>query len=140
MNTKNMNSTGRTLALATACAIVLYAFAELQAADIEKGAPRLMRLGRRVQVVENSVKTSTALKTMSCSKCTDVIVERPLTNVKGGTLLMAGSVPREKVVRHQCEGCATTLEVVGHGKSKTQVAKHTCTSCGSENERCCSTG
>jgi hypothetical protein len=28
---------------------------------------------------------------------------------------------------------------VGHGKAKTQVAKHTCTSCGSENEGCCST-
>jgi len=134
-----MNSTGRTLSLATACAIVLYAFAELQAADIEKGAQRLMRLGRRVQAAEGSVKTLAALKPMSCAKCTDIIVERPVKTVKGATLLITGSVPKERIVRHQCEGCATTLEVVGHGKSKTQVAKHTCTSCGSEGEGCCST-
>lgn len=139
MNTKPIHSTRRALSLATGCAIVLYAFAELQAADIEKGGPSLMRLGRRVEAAEKSVKTSTALKPMSCAKCTDIIVERPVKSVKGATLLMTGSVPKERIVRHQCEGCATTLEVVGHGKSKTQVAKHTCTSCGSKSEGCCST-
>lgn len=140
MNAKTITSKGRALSLAAACALVLYAFADLQAADIEKGGPRLMRLGRRAQAVEKSAKTSTDYKPMSCAKCRDVIVERPLTNVKGAIFLMAGSVPKEKIVRHQCEGCATTLAAVGHGKSKTEVAKHTCTSCGSENEGCCSTG
>ena len=72
-------------------------------------------------------------------ECKDVVTQVPDWSAKGGQILMAGGRPTKPVVRHQCEGCATTLEVVGHGKAKTQVAKHTCTSCGSENEGCCST-
>lgn len=133
MKTRTIITTNRGLALGVGCALALFAFTGLQAADIEKGATRQMRMGRSAPVPEEST-----FKPMSCDKCKDVVVERRLTNVKGATLLMSGSPPTEKVAQHQCEGCSTTLEVVGHGKAKTQVAKHTCTSCGSENEGCCS--
>lgn len=134
MNTRTVSTTSQRLALGVAIALALFAFTELQAADFEKGATRLMRMGRPEPVPEKS-----DFKPMSCQKCTDVVTQVPDWSAKGGQILMAGGRPTKPVVRHQCEGCATTLEVVGHGKAKTQVAKHTCTSCGSENEGCCST-
>lgn len=134
MKTKTIITTNRGLALGVGCALALFASTELQAADFEKGATRLMRMGRPAPVPEKS-----DYKPMSCEKCKDVVTQVPDWSAKGGQILMAGGRPTKPVVRHQCEGCATTLEVVGHGKAKTQVAKHTCTSCGSENEGCCST-
>ncbi len=134
MNTRTVITTSQRLALGVACALVLFAATGLRAADFEKGATRLLRMGRPALVPEKS-----DFKPMSCQKCRDVVFNRPVTVFKGGASLLAGGPPTERVVQHQCEGCATTLEVVGHGKAKTQVAKHTCTSCGSENEGCCST-
>jgi hypothetical protein len=133
MKTRTIIMTNRGLALGMGCALTLFAFTKLQAADFEKGGTQMMRMGRPAPVPEKS-----EYKPMACEKCKDVVTQVPDWSAKGGQILMTGSRPTKPVVQRQCEGCATTLEVIGHGKAKTQVAKHTCTSCGSEDEGCCS--
>jgi hypothetical protein len=134
MKTRTIITTNRGLALGAGCALALFAFTELQAVDIEKGATRLMQMGRPAPVPEKS-----DYKPLSCEKCKDVVTQVPDWSAKGGQILMAVNRPTKAVVQHQCQGCSTKLEVVGHGNGKRQVAKHTCTSCGSKDQACCST-
>lgn len=102
----------------------------------EKGAERLMRLNRRPSPEMNRLEVPKTVP-MSCPKCRDVTVLVPDTNAKGGASLLAGGRPMKSVVRHQCEGCTTTLTAVGHGKTKKNLVQHTCTSCGADSKSCC---
>lgn len=104
----------------------------------EKGAERLMKLNRPPAAAMRQPAESKTVP-MSCPKCQDVVKQVPDRSAKGGQILMAGGRPTKPVVQHLCEGCSTTLSVVGHGKAKQQVAEHTCTSCGADSKSCCAT-
>ncbi len=138
---KNAKTPRLPLAVALALSAALLALASDIAAAQEVGSARggAMKLLQRdrpaqVQPAEADVQI------MSCPKCQDEWTTRPadLTRGAGARALLTGAPATERVSRHLCEGCETTLEVAGHGKAKHQVVKHTCTTCGAENGACCS--
>jgi len=66
---------------------------------------------------------------MNCAACTDTLVTVPNREARGGgarDLISKSEVP---VAKHLCASCATTFEVVGHGKGKRDVAVHVCADC-----------
>ena len=68
---------------------------------------------------------------MSCPKCKNVTVSYVEPTFKA-------TEPKDKVkTQHTCPSCGTTSSVVGHGKSKRDVLKHVCTTCGSKDAFCC---
>jgi hypothetical protein len=96
----------------------------------------------RAQLDERKARLNTApvmLPTMACAKCQDVWASVPVKGAKGGQILVAGGAPTQKIARHLCTGCETTITVVGHGKGTHDVATHKCASCGSQNLACCGT-
>ena len=128
----------RMIRSAVMVALIGLAWAPSQLLAQEKGAERLMNLMRSPaapMIPSASPKTAP----MSCPKCQDVVTQVPDRSAKGAQLLLAGGSATKSVVQHQCEGCSTTLTVVGHGKAKQQVAQHTCTACGADSKSCCST-
>ena len=70
---------------------------------------------------------------MVCSKCKTVQISYVTTESKDHVKLLR---PGEK---HTCPGCKSTMEVVGHGKAKTDVVTHVCQSCGDASAFCCAT-
>lgn len=94
----------------------------------------------RAQLDERkAVVASSTAPSMACPKCKDAFVSVPTTSAKAAQLLVAGGVPTQKILRHLCPGCDTTISVAGTGKDKHSVATHTCTSCGAVVASCCST-
>lgn len=67
---------------------------------------------------------------MVCKRCETVVISRVETQ-KGHIKLMTPGT------KHLCEGCGSTIEVVGHGKDKKDVVKHSCKACGDESVFCC---
>ena len=63
---------------------------------------------------------------MACPNCKDESVTRPVRPAKGAQFLAAGGVPTEKVTRHLCPGCETTITLTGSGKARHNVAVHKC--------------
>ena len=104
----------------------------------EKGGERLMKLNRPPAPPKQRADAPKTVP-MSCPKCQDVTMRIPDLSAKGGAVLVAGGRPFKSVVRHQCEGCLTTLATTGHGKAKQQMARHTCTACGADSKSCCDT-
>ena len=82
--------------------------------------------------------TAAVPDSMACPVCKDQYVSLPLRGAKGGQILMARGTPTQKVVRHLCAGCDTTISVTGTGKAKHNVVTHTCSGCGVEIAACCS--
>lgn len=70
---------------------------------------------------------------MVCAKCKTVSVTLITKDNKNRVTVMT---PGEK---HLCPGCQGTMEVVGSGKGKHDVLKHTCSNCGSDSAFCCAT-
>lgn len=124
------------LTLATALASLVLVTSTALA--LEKGAERLMKLNRPA-TAPTSLTADSKTVPMSCPKCQNMVKQVPDWNAKGGQILMAGERPTKSVVKHLCEGCSTTISVKGHGKTKQQVAQHTCTDCGAVSKSCCST-
>lgn len=126
----------RTLAVATAILSIVSATWIANAAEKKmkpmKGSEHLMML--------NSVNTEEqveALKpgdsvAMACAKCKSVMVEH--------VTIQKGHIKTVTVgEKHACPGCGGTIEVVGHGKAKTDVRTHTCSKCGDDSAFCCAT-
>lgn len=67
---------------------------------------------------------------MSCPKCKDELLHPVDWKARGA------HKPTYILVRHLCDGCATTIAVQGQGKAKHDVATHECTT-GAKN--CCET-
>ena len=84
-------------------------------ADGAKGGGSAL-IGPRA-VLPGAAKT----QVMVCKSCTTA----------PGTWVMQGSKGRPgatiRANKHLCPGCKTVLTVEGHGKSKKEVVKHTCT-------------
>lgn len=69
---------------------------------------------------------------MVCKKCETVVISRVETQKGHIKLVTPGT-------KHLCEGCGSTIEVVGHGKGKDEVVKHSCKACGDDSVFCCAT-
>ena len=69
---------------------------------------------------------------MVCTKCKSVAVEH-VTIEKGHIRTVTVGE------KHLCPGCGGHIEVVGHGKQKTDVVTHTCSKCGDDSAFCCAT-
>src|SRR5204863_1457130 len=97
----------------------------------------------RAQLVERraTVSTSPAVAaSMLCPKCKDAWVNQVDPTPKGAKVLLSQGRPTNKVARHLCGGCETTISVVGLSKAtRHDVATHSCSSCGAVTLACCST-
>lgn len=138
---KNPKTPQLPLAVALALSVALLALAGNIAAAQELGSAR----GGAIKLLQRdrpnqAQPTKEDSQLMSCAKCQDEWTTRPadMTRGAGARALLTGEPATERVSRHLCEGCQTTLELVGHGRTKHQVVKHTCTTCGAENGACCS--
>lgn len=116
------------LALAVAGIIAVPASASAQ----EKGAEKLMKLGR-IQTMEDVVVVEAGdTIVMSCPKCKDTWVKVVQPTFKGANAKQTATVKQ-----HQCPGCGSERVTTGHGKAKTTEIVHVCTACGSTEATCC---
>jgi len=97
----------------------------------------------RAQLNERRATVNTApavAASMLCPKCKDVWVSQVDPTPKGAKVLLSQGRPTNKVARHLCAGCETTISVVGLSKAtRHNLATHTCSSCGAATLACCST-
>lgn len=97
-----------------------------------KGAEhQLMLSGIKTEAEADALKPGDSVA-MACAKCKSVVVER-VTLEKGHIRTVTA------FEKHACPGCGGTVEVVGHGKNKTDVRTHTCSKCGDDSAFCCAT-
>lgn len=95
------------------------------------GGAKLLSLSKRT-AVQKSVEPA-KFTPMACDFCKDQLVARVDTTARGA------NKPVEWTARHLCEGCGNKWVVVGHGKTKTTTAIHTCTKSQSPGALCCIT-
>jgi hypothetical protein len=81
---------------------------------------------RQILNERNAVATPAvaALPAMACPKCADVFTSEVNRQAKGAQVL-AGTAT-QKVAKHTCTACETTLTVVGEGKARHTVTTHKC--------------
>jgi hypothetical protein len=106
-----------------------------------------MKSGEHMLMLNNRIETTqqlAALKpddsvAMVCTKCKTVWITRVKRGTKGAQILTANGQPTEMIGAHACQGCNSTLTVVGHAKGDITELKHTCTACGDDSAFCCAT-
>lgn len=117
-----------------AVALVTWLGGQVQAQELPTGkgagAAKLLELNR--SKAPSSDKADTAIP-MSCPKCRSEWTSRTDYTARGAMK------PKVWVEKHLCEGCDTTISVVGHGKAKHDVVTHKCASCGATDASCCAT-
>lgn len=133
---KTTNKLIHKLSIGSALCIVLALAASLpgsaNAADQVKGGERQLNLlGIKTRADAEALKPGDTVA-MVCSKCQTVFIERVTTEKGHLKTLTPGTT-------HACAGCNSTIEVVGHGKAKTDVVKHVCKACGDNSAFCCAT-
>ncbi len=104
--------------LPVACAFLIAGF-NINA-RAEKGGETLMKLAKSPSVTAPADLQTATAKAHPCPSCTDSWVTVVDNATKG---------PRHavnKVVRHNCATCDTTVVTKGIGKSKYNVAMHSC--------------
>lgn len=69
---------------------------------------------------------------MVCAKCKTVSVTLVTQDAKTKTKLIPGE-------KHLCEGCKSTIEVVGSKAHNKEIIKHVCKACGDDSAFCCAT-
>lgn len=110
-----------------------------RAADQVKGGQHLLHLQQiKTQKDVDDLKTGDTFA-MVCAKCKTVWVTQIKREAKGAQLIMEGGQVKELIGTHACAGCNSTMEVVGHGKGKEAIYKHTCKACGDDSGFCCAT-
>lgn len=104
-----------------------------------KGGEHLLMLqGVSTKQQVDALKTDDSVA-MVCAKCKTVWVTRVKQGVKGAQLLNEHGQTTELVGTHACQGCKSTLTVVGHAKGDIVELKHSCKACGDESAFCCAT-
>src|SRR6266536_4292523 len=104
-----------------------------------KGGEHLLMLQRITTKQElDALKTDDSIA-MVCAKCKTVWVTRVKQGVKGSQILNEGGQPTEVIGTHACNGCKSTLTVVGHAKGDIIELKHSCKACGDDSAFCCAT-
>jgi len=131
MKGNNMKITNKLLITATIAFGILTTSANAQykptGDDGITASPKL-----RAQLNErkaSTTTTATSASTMACLKCTDILVPVKATDSKVGSRALLGKGP-DRVAKHACATCVTTISVTGTGKATHNVATHTCTGCG----------
>ncbi len=118
------------LALAVmAFAIPTYAASK---GDIKKGGQILMEMSAIRTIADAEAVKPGATIAMACSKCKSVVVMQRHFQDKNRSFLAPGT-------KHGCPGCKSEITVVGEGKGKERVIKHTCKACGDDSAFCCAT-
>jgi hypothetical protein len=119
-------------ALGLALALAASLPGSANAADQMKGGERQLHLlGIKTKADAEALKPGDTIA-MVCSKCQTVFIERVSTEKGHIKTVTPGTT-------HACTGCNSTIEVVGHGKAKTDVVKHVCKACGDDSAFCCAT-
>lgn len=78
-----------------------------------------------------AVAAPKAVKKMACASCKDEVVTRVDYTARGV------NKPTITAVKHLCDGCETSLKVVGHGKAAKSVATHSCSKSNDGKADCC---
>lgn len=126
MKATNLTKLAWTYGLITTVLLIAGSVASITAADITsgKGAAKLL--------MKPAASSSVAMPTdMTCAKCTDRYTSVRDLSAKGA------NKPVTLVAQHQCKGCSTSIATIGAGKSKQNVALHTCASGPAQNANCC---
>jgi len=131
--------------IATAVAIAATLPGAARAADETKpmkpmkgGEHMMMLQGINTQEQVDALKTDDSIA-MVCAKCKTVWVTRVKQGVKGVQLLTEKGQPTEIIGTHACQGCNSTLTVVGVQKGSHTEFKHSCNACGDDSAFCCAT-
>lgn len=69
---------------------------------------------------------------MVCAKCKTLSITLVTQDTKTKTKLIPGE-------KHLCDGCKSTITVVGSKAHNTEIIKHVCQACGEESAFCCAT-
>jgi len=118
------------LALTVVAVVLMPADSSAQDKGSAKGGGQQLMTPVRTLQDLGELKTGDMM-VMSCPKCKNVTISYVDPSFKA-------SEPKEKVkAQHTCPGCGTTSTVEGHGKSKRDVLKHVCATCGSKDAFCC---
>jgi hypothetical protein len=125
---------GLTLATAVFATLSFAANAQYRAvgADGIAASPKVRQALNATAVSTTSATAKVAA--MACPKCTDISVAAPTRQAKGAEVL-AGAT--KVVAKHTCAGCDSSLNVVGTGKDKHNVATHKCTANVANTQICC---
>jgi len=126
------------LALAIAASMTSIARAADQMKPMKGGEHLLMLRGINTKQELDALKTDDSMA-MVCAKCKTVWVTRVKQGVKGAQILNEGGHPTEIIGTHACNGCNSTLTVVGHAKGDITELKHSCKACGDDSAFCCAT-
>ena len=138
---KNILVTGVALTLALAAWLPTTASAADETKPMKpmKGGEHMLMLqGLKTQAEAEALKPDDTIA-MVCAKCKTVYVTRVKQGVKGAQLLMEKGQPTELIGTHACASCGGTWTIVGVGRGKNSVLKHTCSMCGDDSGFCCAT-
>jgi hypothetical protein len=116
--------------ISLALALGLWLPATTRAADQMKGGQLLMKQIKTPAEAE-ALKPGDSI-VMVCSKCKSVMMHTVSTEKGHVNTMTVGE-------KHMCPGCDSTITVVGTGKGKHDVVKHTCEKCGDDSVFCCAT-
>ena len=96
-----------------------------------KGGEMLMMKPINTQAEAEALKPGDSIA-MVCSMCKSVMIHNVSTEKGHIKVMTVGE-------KHLCPGCNSTITVVGNGKDKHDVVKHTCEKCGDASVFCCAT-
>lgn len=131
------NMLGSSLILAIAMLTLLGT--KINAAEQIKGGQKLQQLNRVATIGDiEGLKVGDTFA-MACAKCQTIVVKEVVSTAKGAEVLAADGKPTKVLGKHLCEGCGSTIGVVGHGKGKESKITHTCIACGETSVFCCAT-
>lgn len=115
-------------------AVALMALASVNAGAADtgvKGNPPYKWAPVATKAEADAVKPGDSIA-MVCAKCKTVSVTLVTQDTKTKTKLIPGE-------KHLCEGCNSTIEVVGSKAHNKEIIKHVCKACGDDSAFCCAT-
>lgn len=131
---RTMNQLTRKFQAATMIAIGLVTWAsnQINAADIGvKGNPPYKWAAVATKAEADAVKPGDSIA-MVCGKCKTLNITLVTQDTKTKTKLIPGE-------KHLCEGCKSTITVVGSKAHNKEIIKHVCKACGDDSAFCCVT-
>ena len=117
------------LALALAFAVWLPGVARAAEHEGKMGGMNMNHI--KTQAEAEALKPGDSMS-MTCGKCKSVMVQKVGTDKAHLKMMTLGAKTR-------CHACDGTVEVVGTGKGKEMVLKHSCGACGDDSAFCCAT-
>ena len=128
---KQLNSNLRTVII-IAVGLVTLASTQVNAADVGvKGRPPYKWAPVVTKADVDAVKPGDSIA-MVCAKCKTLTVTLVTQDSKTKTKLIPGE-------KHLCEGCNSTIEVIGSKAHNKEIIKHVCKACGDDSAFCCAT-